>query len=100
MLPNSMTAKTSMAVPKASMADVGSIYHPQAAGGPDAPMVDLNSRANKSEHATCPAGPRRGDRRSMTVKAYEHLLEMDRRYDLVVRSLKALAKYPALRPDE
>ena len=36
----------------------------------------------------------------MTPKAYEYLLEMNRGYDQVVRSLKSLAKYPALRPGE
>ena len=36
----------------------------------------------------------------MSPKAYEYLLEMNRGYDRVVRSLKALAKYPALKPDE
>lgn len=36
----------------------------------------------------------------MPPKAYEYLLEMNRGYAQVVRSLKALAKYPALKPDE
>ena len=36
----------------------------------------------------------------MKLKAYEHLLLVNQGYDQVARSLKALAKYPALRPDE
>ena len=33
-------------------------------------------------------------------KAYEHLSLMNQGFDQVARSLKSLAKYPALRPDE
>ena len=36
----------------------------------------------------------------MKLKAYEHLFLLNQGYDQVARSLKALAKYPALRPDE
>ena len=36
----------------------------------------------------------------MKRKADEHLFLMNQGYDQVARSLKALAKYPALRPDE
>ena len=36
----------------------------------------------------------------MAPKTYEYLLEMNRGYDLVVCSLKALAKYPVLKPEE
>ena len=34
----------------------------------------------------------------MTPKPYEYLLEMNRGYDQIVRSLKALAKYPLPKP--
>ena len=36
----------------------------------------------------------------MKLSAYEHLFLVNQGYDQVQRSLKALAKYPALRPDE
>lgn len=36
----------------------------------------------------------------MKLKGYELLLEMNRGYDQVIRSLKALAKYPALQPEQ
>jgi hypothetical protein len=36
----------------------------------------------------------------MKLKAYEHLLLVNQGYDQVARSLKALAKYPELKPDE
>lgn len=36
----------------------------------------------------------------MKLKAYEHLLAIKQGFDQVRRNLKALAKYPALRPDE
>ena len=36
----------------------------------------------------------------MKLKAYEHLFLANQGYDQVARSLKALAKYPGLRPDE
>jgi hypothetical protein len=36
----------------------------------------------------------------MKLKAYEHLFLINQGYDQVARSLKALVKYPALRPDE
>jgi hypothetical protein len=36
----------------------------------------------------------------MKLKACEHLFLVNPGYDQVARSLKALAKYPALRPDE
>ena len=36
----------------------------------------------------------------MKLTAYEHLFLMNQGFDQVARSLKALAKYPALRPDE
>lgn len=36
----------------------------------------------------------------MKVKAYEHLLAMNRGFDQVVHSLRALAKYPALNRNE
>jgi hypothetical protein len=36
----------------------------------------------------------------MTLKVYEHLLTMNEGFDQVQRSLKALAKYPGLQPDE
>ena len=36
----------------------------------------------------------------MKLTAYENLFLVNQGYDQVARSLKALAKYPALRPDE
>ena len=36
----------------------------------------------------------------MKLTAYEHLFSMNQGYDQVARSLKALAKYSALKPDE
>jgi len=36
----------------------------------------------------------------MTLKVYEHVLAMNQGFDQVLRSLKALAKYPSLQPDE
>jgi hypothetical protein len=36
----------------------------------------------------------------MKLKAYEHVFLVNQGYDQVARSLKALARYPALRPDE
>ena len=36
----------------------------------------------------------------MKLKAYEHLCSMSQGYAQVACSLKALAKYPALRPEE
>ena len=36
----------------------------------------------------------------MKLSAYEHLFLVNQGYDQVARSLKARAKYPALRPDE
>jgi len=36
----------------------------------------------------------------MKLKAYEYLFEVNQGFDQVAHSLKALAKYPVLRPDE
>jgi hypothetical protein len=36
----------------------------------------------------------------MTLKVYEHVLTMNQGFDQVLRSLKALAKYPGLQPEE
>ena len=57
----------------------------------------LNTRDHPSQHATCAGRP--GARRSI-LKAYEHLFAMNQGYEQVARSLRALAKYPALKPEE
>ena len=36
----------------------------------------------------------------MPLRVYEHLFGLNDGFDQVARSLKSLAKYPALRPDE
>src|SRR5437588_12317634 len=62
-------------------------------------MHHLNLPADVSQHTHGRQRDRPGGT-GMKLTLYEHLFEMNRGFDQVVRCLKSLEKYRALKPDE